>query len=392
MKSAKKHKQMDFVKQFSAELEKSDPEPELLALYIAGMAYPNLDIEANQHRLDRIAALVGEHLTMHAPGRARAECFLSVLNADLKFDGNRKQYYDSRNSYLNQVLERRVGLPITLSLLCIAIGRRLHKLGLDIRVEGLGLPGHFMARYQDEDGIWLLDPFNGAVVDPDETTSYLAHLFQQPVALPKEALRPVSAPVLAYRMLNNLRVVYLETGEYDSAVDILDYMLVLAPDDPSLWRERGLLHYQVEDWERASRDIRRYFFLQGNLLLALGLWDASDAAFIEDMEYDAYEYDDEYADEYDDEFDEDSAGDAIIDDDMADATEYRSEIFPTFSMDGFIDTEDAYEHRADAFDGSFYGDEYGDELYDDALAQLSVEDQYLLQILGEIEDIRSRLN
>ncbi len=99
-------------------------------------------------------------------GEPRAQRFLSVINDGLGFRGNRRRYYDPRNSYLNEVLERRLGLPILLSLICISIGRRI---GVDI--EGLGFPGHFMARYRDEVGVWLLDSFHGNVVSEAETPS-----------------------------------------------------------------------------------------------------------------------------------------------------------------------------------------------------------------------------
>lgn len=320
MTSAKMHKKTDFIDLFARELENLDPDPELLALYIAGIAYPDLDIKANQGAIDDIAKRVGEQLEGCAPGRTRAERLLHILHDELKFDGNHDDYNDSRNSFLNQVLKRRVGLPITLSLLCMAIGRRLNHIGYNISIEGLGLPGHFMASYQDENGMWLLDPFNGKVVDPEQTSAYLSHLFKESISLSTEALRPISPEMLAYRMLNNLRIVYLDDGNYELASNILDYMLVLTPNDSALWRERGLLYYQREMWDQASRDFRRYFFLQGHLLLALGLLES-------EGEEDVY---DEYS--------------------------------------------------------------FNDDAYEDAIAELSVDDQYLLQMLEEVEDIRIRLN
>jgi regulator of sirC expression with transglutaminase-like and TPR domain len=320
MNSAKMHNQINFIRYFANELETPSPDPELLALYIAGIAYPELDIEANLKAIDRIAMQVSKHMKKQPPGRARAESLLNVLHGDLRFDGSHEDYYDSRNSFLNQVLERRRGLPITLSLLCMAIGRRLNREGFDIRIEGLGFPGHFMASYVEKNGTWILDPFNGEVVNPEETSAYLAQLFQKPVSISTEALRPVSAEMLAYRLLNNLRMVYLDDGDYELASSILDYMLVLTPNDSMLWRERGLLHYHREMWEYASRDFRRYFFLKDNLLLALGM--------LEDEE-----------------------------------------------------EEDLYDEYA-----------YNDEAFEAAVAELSVDDQYLLQMLEEVEEIRSRIN
>lgn len=318
MNSAKMHKQINFIQCFANELESPYPDPELLALYIAGIAYPEIDIEANLNRLDGIAMQVSRYMEKQPPGRARAEGLLDVLHSDLRFDGNHEDYYDSRNSFLNQVLERRLGLPITLSLLCMSIGRRLQRQGFDIYIEGVGVPGHFMASYVEGDGRWILDPFNGQVVEPEDTSSYLAHLFQKPVPISAEALRPVAADHIAYRILNNLRVIYLDDGDYDLATSILGFMLVLTPNDSALWRERGLLHYHQEMWDQASRDFRRYFFLNDNLLLALGLLE---------------------------------------------------------------EEEDVYDEYA-----------FTDEAFEEAVSELSVDDQYLLQMLEEVEDIRSRIN
>jgi len=256
---------MTFLEQFRVELKQEQSNPEYLALTIAGMAYPTLDIKEQLATLDQLAAVVARALHDLPPGYERAARFIDVLHYDLGFSGNRDHYYHPDNSYLNVVLRQRVGLPIMLSLLCMAIGRRLQ---LDI--VGMGFPGHFMARYQDQAGTWLLDPFHNRVAALDDASSYLSSIFERPITLSAEMLEPVSATTLAQRILYNLRNVYLSRKNFSMTLAVLDYLLLLTPEEPALWQEKGLLHYQVDDWEAASYHLRRYFFLMDQYMLAYG--------------------------------------------------------------------------------------------------------------------------
>nr|HMN31369.1 transglutaminase-like domain-containing protein [Caldilineaceae bacterium] len=238
----------NFVDQFAQELQRPTPRLERLALAIAGLGSPELDAPGCLRQLDELAELMRVELVGVPAGRPRAERFLAVLTQDFGFTGNQDDYYDPSNSYLNEVLRKRVGLPIMLSLICIALGERL-----ELDVVGGGFPGHFMARYQDALGAWLLDPFHGAVVEPAEADHYLSQLFQRQILLTAEMHRAVSTSALAQRILNNLRNVFLSRGDYSMAASVLDFMLVLAPLDSSLWQERGLLHYYAQQWEYAAR-------------------------------------------------------------------------------------------------------------------------------------------
>ncbi len=256
---------MTFLDQFRAELKRKDPNPEYLAFAIAGMAYPTLNIDEQLATLDQLASVVARALHDIPPGYERAARFMDVLHYDLGFTGNREHYYHPDNSYLNVVLQQRVGLPIMLSLLCMAIGRRL-----DLDVVGMGFPGHFMARYQDKEGSWLLDPFYNKVTFLSDANRYLSDIFERPVTLSAEMYEPVSATALAQRILLNLRNVYLNRKNFSMTISVLEYLLLLTPDDPALWQEKGLLHYQADEWEAASYHLRRYFFLVDQYMLAYG--------------------------------------------------------------------------------------------------------------------------
>lgn len=256
---------MKHLEVFRRELALVDPAPERLALAIAGLAYPTLDIPTHLAHLDALAHQMQQALNKTALGRSRAEQFLKTFTHELGFYGNQDDYYDPDNSMLNRVLERRTGLPILLSLLCMSIGRRI-----DCTISGVGFPGHFMAIYRDAKGAWILDPFHGAVIETHEAATYLTRLFSQPVTLTPDIFAAVAPTLLAQRILFNLRNIYLGRKEYMLAARVIDYLLILTPTEAQLWQERGLLYYQSSDWEQASRDLHRYFFLTDQLMLALG--------------------------------------------------------------------------------------------------------------------------
>ncbi len=254
---------MDPLTAFSTELETSADRPERLALTIGSLVDSGLDVEAGIRRLDELADQVDQRMPAGAIGRARAEALIKVLHDEMEFRGNVENYYDPINSFLHRVLDTRLGLPITLSLLYIAIGRRL-----GIGLQGMGFPGHFMLEYRDPAGVWLLDPFHGKVVALDELTKYLSRLFQEslrtPVAL--ENYR-VDSNALILRILNNLRAVYVSQHSLPKALGVLDFMLIVEPEEASLWRDRALLHFGSRKLLAAENDLRRYFLLKGCLHL-----------------------------------------------------------------------------------------------------------------------------
>lgn len=259
---------MDFLNAFAGEVAKeSQADPELLALYIAGTVYPDLDVARVQMQLDDLAYGVEQAMAKGLTGKAQAQGFLAALTGHLGFEGNRENYYDPRNSFLNDVLARRTGLPISLSLVCMALGRRV---GLNI--QGVGYPGHFMARYTDPEGEWLLDLFTGMVLDTTEVTAHLSRLFQQPITLSHRAgVLAVTPQTLAERILNNLWHVYRSQGDGEKAMQILNYMLALAPDNPRLWQELGVMAYESGHLLDAERNLRRYLYLTGHLARFWGL-------------------------------------------------------------------------------------------------------------------------
>lgn len=245
---------------FAHHLHLPDISPEELALDIAQLARPDLTPAASLAAIDQLAALAEQHGVGEPAGRAAAEHFLAVFGHELGFTGVRTDYYAPENSLLDEVLARRTGLPIMLCVVCTAIGRRL---GLDIT--GLGFPQHFMARFRDAQGEWLLDPFHRAVVDVAEAATYLAGVIGKPLHLTPAMFAPVTPPEIAARILNNLRAAYLSHPDGAKLLQVFAYQTVLAPQHAPLWRERAVLHYHMQAWEEAAHDLRRYFSLLGAL-------------------------------------------------------------------------------------------------------------------------------
>ena len=204
-----------------------------LALRLARDEYPDLDVEAYLGELSGMAHDARPYLTGGLAARVRGLC--RCLFHDLGFRGNIDNYYDPRNSYLNQVLDRRTGLPITLSVVAVAVGRRA---GLE--VAGVGLPGHFVAKAVAEDEEVLFDPFHGGrVLTPDECAVLVERVTGEPFRVTPAALAPVTPGAFVLRLLTNLKGSYLRDGDFPRAARVIGRLRQLVPTDPSQQRDLG---------------------------------------------------------------------------------------------------------------------------------------------------------
>ncbi len=223
------------------------------ALAIARWEYPRLDADAYLERLDGLARAVdGVRRAPDALGRLHR--LREYLFVEQGFAGNRDDYYDPRNSFLNDVLDRRQGIPITLSLVLMEVGKRL-----GLAIEGIGLPGHFIAGARLDDSQILLDPFNGgALVTPEECEELVGSVVGRPVTLLPEHYAPVSGRQLLTRMLANLKGAYWQRQEWDRVVGTIDRLLVLDPKAASEWRDRGVAWSNLGEVRRGLGDWERY--------------------------------------------------------------------------------------------------------------------------------------
>jgi regulator of sirC expression with transglutaminase-like and TPR domain len=223
------------------------------SLAIARWEYPRLDADAYLERLDGLARSVdGVRRSPDALGRLHR--LREYLFVEQGFAGNRDEYYDPRNSFLNDVLDRRQGIPITLSLVLMEVGKRL-----GLAIEGVGLPGHFIAGARLDDSQILLDPFNGgALVTPEECEELVGSVVGRPVTLRPEHYAPVSGRQLLTRMLANLKGAYWRRQEWDRVVGAIDRLLVLDPKAAGEWRDRGVAWSNLGEVRRGLGDWERY--------------------------------------------------------------------------------------------------------------------------------------
>jgi len=171
------------------------------------------------------------------PG-AGVEAFNQFMFDDNRFRGNQDQYYDPHNSFLHDVLDRRVGIPITLSIVYMAVGDRA---GLE--TQGVGMPGHFIVRAREAGSLesTLVDPFDGRMIDREDCQARLDELFEGNVVLSDEHLRRSGAREILIRLLTNLKAIYTRARLYQRALGVVERLLLLSPGDLAEQRDRGAL-------------------------------------------------------------------------------------------------------------------------------------------------------
>jgi regulator of sirC expression with transglutaminase-like and TPR domain len=217
------------------------------ALAVARIEHPDLDESHELARLDALATRVG------AAGRTEAAVALDRLKRllfDIEgFRGNADEYYDPRNSCLNDVLDRKLGIPITLSVLTMEVGRRV---GLDIA--GVGLPGHFIVSAAIGPRSILLDPFHGgAELTPASAADVAARALGRPVKIEESHWAPCSRRQIVQRMLRNLKTIYARRSDWDRALSVIDRLLLIDGDAPAHLRDRGTVLVRAGRlWEGAA--------------------------------------------------------------------------------------------------------------------------------------------
>jgi regulator of sirC expression with transglutaminase-like and TPR domain len=223
------------------------------ALYIAQEEYPELDVEDYLARLNQMATELSERLPRTRYPLRMIQTINQYLFTNLGFRGNSDDYYDPRNSYLNQVIDRRTGIPITLSLVYLEIAQRI-----GFPMVGVGMPGHFLIRPVVEDMQVFVDPFSqGEILFEEDCRNRLQQVFKRPVELRPEFLATVSSAQFLIRMLSNLKAIYISRNEISKALTVIDRILLVAPS-PIDQRDRGILYYQSGRWTEASSDLEAY--------------------------------------------------------------------------------------------------------------------------------------
>ena len=231
------------------------------ALLIAAEEYDGLDVDGYLGRIDEMASALRRRLRSDISPTEALIALNRYVFDELGFSGNAGDYYDPRNSFLNDVIDRRLGIPITLAVLYIEIGRRI---GLPL--EGVSFPAHFLVKCVLRDGVLILDPYaRGASLGVEDLQERLK-AFSRDIALDPELIPSLLASAtpkdILARMLRNLRAIYESRGEPLKALSACDRILVLAPDVAEDYRERGELYSELECARAAVADLRQYLKLK----------------------------------------------------------------------------------------------------------------------------------
>jgi regulator of sirC expression with transglutaminase-like and TPR domain len=229
------------------------------ALLIAQSACPHLDVRACLARIDALAQRLSAQVPEDSSETQRILALNRFLFEQQGFAPNVEDYYDPRNSLLNEVLERRVGIPITLSILYIEVGRRI-----GLALEGVSFPGHFLVKCRLRDGTAILDPFCGGVsLSLNDLQQRLREVRGGEVSRAIVAGLLVSAnkkEILA-RVLRNLKAIYLQREEFDRALATIDWICAVNPQDAGEVRDRGMTYLKLECFRAALADLERYLEL-----------------------------------------------------------------------------------------------------------------------------------
>lgn len=220
------------------------------ALLIAAEGRPHADLPGALEELDRLAERAGAGGFAGFGLAERVARLNHLLFVEQGFAGNRNDYEDPRNSYLDVVLERRLGIPITLSIVYIEVGRRL-----ELDTSGIGFPGHFLVGVSDESGEVVIDPFYGVVLDEAGCADRLRQVAGDDAKLEPRMLASASTAAILVRVLSNLKHLHVARSEYDSALACCERILLLAPDDPVERRDRGLVFRELECFSAALADL-----------------------------------------------------------------------------------------------------------------------------------------
>ncbi len=228
------------------------------ALAIARMEYPNLDEAHYLARLDEMARQVQAGMRKNPTTRESIALLNHVLFQQEGLRGNREDFYDPRNSFLNDVLDRKLGIPITLSVVYMEVAGRV-----GFPIAGVGMPGHFLLKHYDVvAGELFIDAFNrGSILSPQDCQQPLDEVFGGQVDVQAEYLQPVTHREILSRILNNLRQIYLTQQNGRMSLAVLDRLLAIPPGSPDLLRERALLRLNLDQYLGAAQDFGKYLKL-----------------------------------------------------------------------------------------------------------------------------------
>lgn len=226
------------------------------ALLIAAEAYWDLDVDHHLGRLEELATRLRFKLNGVSGRRSRVEVMCRFLASEIGLEGDAKTYYDPRNSYLNDVLDRGLGIPIALSVVYLEVARRA-----GIEMVGVAFPAHFLIRHAHDLDV-IVDPFHGArILDRDDAESLASVIMGGGAAFDEALLAPAPHRNTLLRMLRNLQGLHERSEDYPALAACIDLQLMLSPDQPEAHVVRAMAHQRMGALAFAKADFQRYLAL-----------------------------------------------------------------------------------------------------------------------------------
>ena len=229
------------------------------ALLIAGHGYPDLNVAAYLSRIEELAYMLRLRIDEDDSIPDRISALNQFLFGELGFAANSDDYYDPRNSFLNEVLERRTGIPITLSVIYMELGR---KVGLPL--QGVSFPGHFLVKCAVPEGAVVLDPYSGGIsLGLPDLQKRLREVQGGEVsrAIVAELLVSASNKDIIVRLLRNLKAIYLREHKLDKALPVMNWIIATMPEQTPELRDRGMIYQELECPRAALTDFETYLQL-----------------------------------------------------------------------------------------------------------------------------------
>ncbi len=224
------------------------------ALALAMEEYPYLNVQEYLRRLDTLAARAGALAGVDRSPVNIIESINEVLFVQEGLRGNSEDYYDPRNSFLNEVLDRKLGVPISLSVVYMETARRI-----GFVVEGIGLPGHFLMKHVADEREIIIDAYDlGRILTPGDCQDLLDRMHDGEITMNSAMLQPMGKKAIITRMLYNLKGIYSQREQYYKAISAIDKILMLNPGAHSEIRDRGILYMQTSLFAKALADLESY--------------------------------------------------------------------------------------------------------------------------------------
>jgi regulator of sirC expression with transglutaminase-like and TPR domain len=222
--------------------------------WVAAEEYPDLDVQEGVRRVHLLSGEGARRVHLLKNPFARLDGVQTYLYDELGFRGNEEEYDDPRNSFMNEVLDRKLGIPLTLSILFMEVARAA---GFETR--GVGLPGHFVIRLEFEGRSLLVDPYHrGRVITREDCVHLVSRTTGRPSLFRREQLEGIDERATLARMLLNLKHLYLKREDHVRALSAVERLLLINPEDPTEIRDRGFLNAQLGRPDEAVADLESY--------------------------------------------------------------------------------------------------------------------------------------